>query len=157
MDDAGKYDTHLAFRTAEMLALPQLVCRYRLCGRLNRCDLFFRTTGEPCCISNLRPDQRRIYEELYALALKVRRQCGSPLVIFDSRDPMKRELEEAAIEIVSHTLSHPSSRAFRKRFHAWRRARAKYLAAPAPPGWKDDRGFPSLVDPDAPRPWWVWG
>ena len=46
-------DRHLLARTAEMLALPERICRRRECRRRHRCIWFFRATQQPCCLANL--------------------------------------------------------------------------------------------------------
>ena len=45
--------TRLMVHTAEMLALPHLVCRRRDCRRRNACHWHFSGNGEPCCLRNL--------------------------------------------------------------------------------------------------------
>ncbi|URK87567.1 hypothetical protein LP421_06195 [Rhizobium sp. RCAM05350] len=51
--------TRLMVHTAEMLALPHLVCRRRDCRRRNACHWHFSGNGEPCCLRNLTAAQRR--------------------------------------------------------------------------------------------------
>lgn len=107
-------DTALLARTAEMLALPQRVCRRRECRRRGRCGWFFAATGEPCCLANLDPAQRALFDEL-AEKVRVARDFGSwsGKLVFASAWRADRALQDAAVEAARPLVSGPALRRFR--------------------------------------------
>ena len=109
-------DTKLMAHTAEMLAMPQRVCRRGECHRKNGCKRYFPKTGEPCCLQNLTPEQRRLFDELYTLAASIRSWY---ILGFSSPDPVQRSLEDAGVEIVRAVIAPRDKR----RFDAFRRDR----------------------------------
>ncbi|MBP2559113.1 hypothetical protein J2857_001864 [Neorhizobium galegae] len=114
-------ETYLAARTAEMLALPYLACRRRDCRRLQTCYWRFNATGEPCCLQNLDAGQRRVFDELYDQARRIRDHGGwNARLMYASRYPVRRALEDAGLEIAG-TMVHNGDR---KRWNAFRRKRA---------------------------------
>ena len=112
--------TRLMAHTAEMLALPQRICR-RDCGRRKACHWHFKTSGEPTCLSHLTREQRRLFDELYAMALDIR-DCGGHMgLMYAWPDPETRALQDAAVEIARNHIP-----AWDKpRFDAFRREREK--------------------------------
>ncbi len=80
-------ETALASRTAEMLALPHMVCRRRGCRRRNACWWHFKANGEPCCLRNLTAEQRRLFDQVYDMARVARDQLGCCGLTFTSRRP----------------------------------------------------------------------
>lgn len=93
-------DRHLLARTAEMLALPQRVCRRRDCRRKGRCAWFFKATQAPCCLANLDAEQRRLFDEVVAIARDVRDYGNSwSKLSFASPCRETRALQDAAVEI----------------------------------------------------------
>lgn len=88
-------------RAAEMLALPQFVCRRRDCRRKQKCAWYFKKSGEPCCLANLDAGQRQAFDDM---AGRVAKAWWSMHLFF--RDPMtsyfreERVLEDAAVEAI---------------------------------------------------------
>ncbi|UVC08736.1 hypothetical protein IHQ71_27025 [Rhizobium sp. TH2] len=110
----------LARRTAEMLALPEMVCDKRLCRRTHVCEFFDNKSGKRWCLRRLDPEARAAWDELHAIVIKI-----ADLVHLrePARDPRRRELEEAAIEIVSAVPLHdPVCHLFRLWLKAYRAA-----------------------------------
>ncbi|MDB5554105.1 MAG: hypothetical protein JWL86_4089 [Rhizobium sp.] len=93
----------LARRTVEMLAMPELVCEKRLCRRSHVCEFFDSKSGERWCLRHLDPEARAAWDELHAIVIKIADQVHNKE---PSRDPRRRELEEAAIEIVGAVPLH---------------------------------------------------
>ncbi len=50
--------------TAEMMAIPQLRCRRRVCRRRHSCRFVGRDDRRPSCLQNLRAGEREGYEAL---------------------------------------------------------------------------------------------
>ena len=92
-------DVALASRTAELLALPQMVCRRRDCRRRNKCFWRFTAIREPCCLRNLTPEQRRVFDAVYLEARGALHCLGRFDMMFLSPQPFYREYENAAVEI----------------------------------------------------------
>lgn len=65
-------DLALLVRAAEMLALPQRVCRIRSCRRRGYCAWFFHDTQEPCCLGHLDAEQRRLFDDFVQIVRAVR-------------------------------------------------------------------------------------
>ena len=116
-------DAALLACTADMLALPQHVCRRRDCRRKGRCAWVFRATQQPCCLANLDAGQRRLFDQL-AEQVRDARDFGSweSKVVFDSPWRGEREIEDAAVEAARSLLSGAALRRFR-RFAAGRERR----------------------------------
>lgn len=87
----------LARRTAEMLALPEMVCDKRLCRRTHTCEFFDKKSGKRWCLRRLDPEARAAWDELHAIVIRI---ADIVHAMEPSRDTRLRELEEAAIEIV---------------------------------------------------------
>lgn len=89
--------------TAEMLALPQMVCDKRRCRRYRRCEFRNSESGARWCLGYLTPEQRADWDELREIAVKIADaiRCREP-----HWDPRIRALEEAAIEIVRNVVLH---------------------------------------------------
>jgi hypothetical protein len=111
--------------TADMLALPEMLCRHRQCRREHACSFHRRDTLEPMCLTRFWPRERALFDELLAIVLRIHAgtQYARP-----SENPERRELEEAAIEIVRASL--PLMPEIAGRFEDWCR---RYRAPPAPP------------------------
>ena len=117
-------DAQLAARTAEALALPQLVCRSRACRRQNRCLWFFRSSGERCCMRNLTAEQRRVFDVVYHDADVAWHWLGTDPHWFAAREGEGRTRDDLGIAIArAHT-----HRWWREKWDAERRAREKRLA-----------------------------
>ncbi len=121
-------DTKLMTHTAEMLALPHLACRRRDCRRRNACHWHFKASGEPCCLRNLTDDQRRLFDELYDQALRIREHGGHQGLMYVWGNPMQRALQDAGVEI-ARTVIPPRDK---RRFDAFRRDRER-IDPPLPP------------------------
>ncbi|MGK6313822.1 hypothetical protein [Neorhizobium sp. DT-125] len=91
--------TYLAARTAEMLALPHMVCRRRDCRRRNSCYWHFKSSNEPCCLLNLTAEQRKLFDTVYERARFAEGFLGSDSHFFEARDGERRMLDDVAIEI----------------------------------------------------------
>ena len=118
-------DTHIAARTADSLALPQMVCRHRDCRRKNRCSWFFQTTSEPCCLRNLTDDERRIFDTVYRDAYFAQGFLGTHPHYFERREGAQRARDDLAIAI-----ARTSPRRWNwTEWDAARRAREKRMAA----------------------------
>ena len=106
----------LARRTAEMLALPEMVCDKRLCRRTHTCEFFDKKSGKRWCLRRLDPEARAAWDELHAIVIRIADivHAREP-----SRDPRLRELEEAAIEIVQAVPLHDP---LCYRFRSWLKA-----------------------------------
>ena len=116
----------LLARTAEMLAVPERICRRRDCRRRHRCNWFFRATQQPCCLANLDADQRRLFDEL-AQTVADAEHFGylASKIRMSSSYRETRALQDAAVE-TAHALV---SGRKRKAFRAFEKMRA---AQPAP-------------------------
>jgi hypothetical protein len=134
-------DTELMARTAEMLDLPRLVCRRRSCRRAGRCGWHFPKSGEPCCLADLTPALRRLFNEVCARAEVARDLAGEGgCILLASPFLRERMIEDAAVEIARPLL--PRWR--RKVFRAMLAARAK-----KPPASLDMESiFPHPPKPD---------
>src|SRR5690606_16276866 len=130
-------ETQLMARTAEMLALPEMVCRRRDCRRVRRCGWIFPKTREPCCLANLDAEQRRLFDQLLKL-VRDARDFGSwdSKIVFASPWRAARDLQDAAVEAAFPLVARPDRRAFR--------AFVKKRAAQPPP--RED-GFPPEPQP----------
>ncbi|WP_432348097.1 hypothetical protein WMC41_10710 [Shinella yambaruensis] len=115
-------DRHLLARAAEMLALPQRVCRIRACRRQGRCAWFFHGTQEPCCLANLDAAQRRLFDDVAAIARDVR-DLGNSWGKLSFASPWRetRALQDAAVEVARPLLRGAALTEFR----AFAAARAK--------------------------------
>ena len=116
--------THIAARTAEMLGLPQLVCRRRDCRRNHCCRWNFPSTGEPCCLRNLTVEQRRLFDVVYHDANAASHFLGTDPYRFEALAGARRAADDLAIAI-ARTDPH------RRQWQQWdaaRRAREKRLA-----------------------------
>ncbi|MBO0141675.1 hypothetical protein JZX87_10945 [Agrobacterium sp. Ap1] len=117
-------DTRLAARTAEAMALPLMVCRHRNCRRGQRCRWFFKATNEPCCLRNLDPGQRAIFDFLYEDARFTREFLGWEGPFFEDQSGPQRMRDDLAIAIARNV----ANRYLAKRWDATRRAREKRMA-----------------------------
>jgi hypothetical protein len=92
-------DLALLVRAAEMLALPQRVCRIRRCRRRGYCARFFHDTQEPCCLGHLDAEQRRLFDEFVAIVRAVR-DFGNARGKLSFASPWRetRALQDAAVE-----------------------------------------------------------
>jgi len=93
------FETWLAARTAEMLALPHLICCRRACRRKNKCHWWFRGNSEPCCLQNLTAAQRRVFDAVYKRAHFAQGFLGSHSEYFRARDEAQRFEDDMAIDI----------------------------------------------------------
>ncbi|WP_105382138.1 hypothetical protein [Neorhizobium alkalisoli] len=98
-DKPRRIDTWLAARTAEMLALPHMVCRQRDCRRRNSCHWHFKSDNEPCCLQNLSAEQREVFDAIYDWARLAQSFLGSDSYLFEARHGEQRMLDDVAIEI----------------------------------------------------------
>ena len=107
-------DQPLMARTAEMLALPQTVCRRRACRRNGRCSWFHAKSQAPCCLANLDAEQRRLFDQLLKL-VRDARDFGSYAgkIVFASPWRGERELQDAAVEAARPLVAKRARRAFR--------------------------------------------
>lgn len=119
------FDIHLAARTAEAMTLPLMVCRHRDCRRGQRCRWYFEATNEPCCLRNLDPGQRAIFDRLYEDARFARDSLGWEGPFFKDLSGPQRMRDDLAIAIARNV----SNRYLAKRWDATRRAREKRMAA----------------------------
>ncbi len=137
----------IARRVAEMLALPHMACRRRLCRRNGRCWYHFTASKQPCCLENLNAGQRAIFEELRADTEHVASHWGT-LMLPHGVSSVTKEVRELAIDIV-HSLV---GKAGRGRFAEWRRKRALQMAprqaTPAPAPVAPPRPVPDMDWPD---------
>jgi hypothetical protein len=113
--------TDLMARTAEMLALPHLVCRRRDCRRRNSCYWHFSESGEPCCLRNLTVGQRRLFDELYEQAIQICKHGGYSGLMYNWGGAVQRALQDAGVEIARTVVPAPDKR----RFDAFRRDRER--------------------------------
>ena len=84
---------------AEVLALPQRVCRARSCRRDGRCSWVEKDTGAPTCLQHLDAGQRLLFD---AVCDRVRTVTGhelTPLMLSPPDDPDPTSLDQAALEI----------------------------------------------------------
>ncbi|WP_455271350.1 hypothetical protein [Rhizobium herbae] len=119
--------TRLMVHTAEMLALPHLVCRRRDCRRRNACHWHFSGNGEPCCLRNLTAAQRQIFNEFYQQAQIILEHGGHHGLTYTWGNPEQRALFDAGVDI-ARTAVPPFDK---RRFDAFRRDREK-IPAPLP-------------------------
>ena len=124
--------TKLMAHTAEMLALPHFACRRRDCRRRNACFWHFKGSGEPCCLRNLAPAQRRLFDDLYEQALLVREHGGRNGLMYAWGNAEHRPLQDAGVEI-ARTIIPPHDK---RRFDTFRRDREN-LSGPASGGSVD--------------------
>jgi hypothetical protein len=113
-------NTKIMAHTAEMLAIPQRICRGN-CRRNKACRWHFKKSGEPGCLSRLTQEQRRLFDELYAVVLEIRANGGRMGLMYAWPDPAQRALQDAAVEIARNHIPAYDKR----RFDAFRRERAK--------------------------------
>src|SRR3546814_19208758 len=99
-------NTHIAQRTADMLAMPGMVCQRRDCRRKNACRWYFGVGGEPCCLRNLSPRPRALFDALYREALRTRDYHVLRSTLCDARDPHQTALQDAALE-TTRPATHP--------------------------------------------------
>jgi hypothetical protein len=109
--------------TADMLALPLTLCPYRLCHRKRSCSLYREEALEPSCLMPLQPWRRALFMELFDIVMAIHDDRLAP---YPSKNPARRELEEAAIEIIRHALPLIDE----PHFEDWLR---RYNAPPQPP------------------------
>ena len=124
-------DTHIARHTAEMLALPHLVCSRRNCRRGNACRWYFTASGEPCCLRNLTPPERALFDTFYREALRTRDYGIWGSTLCAARDPEQRALQDAGVEIARNAVHIE----MKKNFDSYRRkwdALAPATSIPAP-------------------------
>jgi hypothetical protein len=57
--------------TAEALALPQMVCRHRVCRRERRCGYLLAESSEPHCVAGLKEDPRAGFDAVFALVERI--------------------------------------------------------------------------------------
>ena len=100
--------------TADMLAMPQLVCHRKNCHRKRRCDRVMTRTCDPACVHSLPPAQRAVFDALYRTVILIADDISDA---YPSRDPEKRALEEAAIEIIRATRTRRPHMA--RKFDEW--------------------------------------
>ncbi|KQV34706.1 MULTISPECIES: hypothetical protein [unclassified Rhizobium] len=113
-------DSAIQARTAEMLALPGLVCT-RKCRQRRRCLYISRETKAPWCLGLLTGNQQALYESLRDLA----RQWAVWLVpgafVRHGTDAATLSpLAKAAVEIIAASL--PRSDRLHPEARLWRRA-----------------------------------
>ena len=133
-------DHALLARTAEILALPERICRRRECRRRHRCSWFFRDIGQPCCLANLDAGQRRLFDEL-AETVRDARDFGR----WDSKVKMTssyretRALQDAAVEAARPLVTGRAAKRLYRTFEAMRAAQPapvhEGVAPPLPKGW----------------------
>ena len=133
-------DHALLARTAEILALPERICRRRECRRRHRCLWFFPDTQQPCCLANLDAAQRRLFDEL-AETVRDARNFGR----WDSKVRMTspyretRALEDAAVEAARPLIVGGKAKRFYRAFEAMRAAQPapvhEGVEPPLPKGW----------------------
>ncbi|MFB9952671.1 hypothetical protein ACFFP0_27815 [Rhizobium puerariae] len=92
-------ETWLAARTAEMLALPHMVCRVRDCRRRNSCHWHFKSNNEPCCLRNLTAEQRKLFDAVYEEARSAEGFLGWDSHLYETPHGKRRMLDDMAIEI----------------------------------------------------------
>ena len=108
-------DAALLARTAEMLALPERVCRHRSCRRQKRCAWFFRKTQQPCCFANLDAGQRALFDQLAEQVRDVRDYGRRDSKLsFASFWHDERALQDAAVEVTRPLLRGERLREFRR-------------------------------------------
>ena len=100
--------------TAEMLAMPQLVCHRKNCRRKRCCNRVITSTRDAACVHFLPPAQRAVFDELYRTVILFADDIADA---YPSRDPEKRALEEAAIEIIRATRTRRPRMA--RKFDEW--------------------------------------
>lgn len=91
----------LLHATAEALALPALACRHRCCRRARRCEYALDDSGEPECLQALGPEQRAVFDSVFAIVERIAEGWHS---MTPSEDPGRRADEETAIRIALATL-----------------------------------------------------
>lgn len=114
-----KIDSTLAARVAEHFGLPAWLCQRRQCRRKGRCGWIFPSTGEPCCLRNLVPEQRRMFDQLYKTTRAARSHLGHVGLMYASRSAAWRDLEDAAVALAQPLVP----RADRRRWNDARRMR----------------------------------
>jgi hypothetical protein len=116
-----KMESAIAARVAEYFCLPGFFCGRRQCRRRGRCGWIFPSTGEPCCLRNLLPKERQIFDELYEKVRRVRSYLGYNELTYTSPYASRRELEDAAVALAQRFV--PACD--RRRWNDARRARDK--------------------------------
>ncbi|TWF49793.1 hypothetical protein [Neorhizobium alkalisoli] len=119
-------DYEIAFRTAEMLAVPFLVCGLRKCRRQTMCGFHYGKILMPRCLPNLAPSMADDYLALYDCARQIAADSAGPGFLAAAADPLSQELQDAAVEIVRDTIRDPLRK---KRFDAFCRGRENPPAA----------------------------
>lgn len=94
-----EFDTAIGRRTAEMLAMPHLVCAHRACRRGPRCRFCVPKHGVPHCLLLLPPEEQACYDELYQLACAGVERLQALLGADPPFDAEDLALIEAALEI----------------------------------------------------------
>jgi hypothetical protein len=112
-------ESAIAARVAEYYRLPGYFCRRRQCRRRGRCGWVFASTGEPCCLRNLAPKERQIFDELYEKVRRVRSYLGYNDLTYTSPYASMRELEDAAVALAQRFVAACD----RRRWNDARRAR----------------------------------
>ena len=117
---------HQLARSAEMLAVPERICRRRDCRRRHRCHWFFRATQQPCCLANLDAEQRRLLDELARIVADAE-HFGylASKIRMSSSYRETRALQDAGVEAARALVAGRKRKAFR----AFEKMRA---AQPAP-------------------------
>lgn len=98
-------DSAIQTGTAEMLALPALVCAMRTCRQQRTCSFVGRDTNAPWCLDLLEEDQLA----LYAALLDLTREWAlwlypGSFVNRGAEAPDLSPLGKAAVEIIAATL-----------------------------------------------------
>ncbi|WP_313200221.1 hypothetical protein [Rhizobium sp.] len=124
-DSKPPLDAHLAMCTADVMAMPQMVCRRHSCRRGQRCRWYFETSREPCCLRNLDPGQRAIFDQIYQAAHFAKGFLGSDGPFFEALSGPERLSDDLSIAI-ARNVAH---RWMVERWDKARRAREKRIAA----------------------------
>ena len=98
-------ELEIAKRTAEMLAMPHLVCGHRSCRRGPRCRFFDPETERPDCYFQLDDDEFKDFIDLFALALYGEEELKAFLASDPALPPDLLKLVEAAFEIACAAAS----------------------------------------------------
>lgn len=119
-DPPAPYDPALLARAADMLALPERVCRRRDCRRKQRCSWVFSRTQQPCCLANLDAEQRRLFD-IFASHMESARVNGAwdSGILCASPYAETRALQDAAVE-ATRPLHRYGRLAWYRRFAAGR-------------------------------------
>lgn len=107
-------DPPLLARTAEMLDVPSHACFIRECRRRHRCSWVLRDGGQPFCLDNLDPEERRLFDDFAELVRDVRDYSyPASKLLFASPWRGERDLQDAAVAVARALLSGRRLRAFR--------------------------------------------